>query len=548
MDSKKTDRPAGGVKQSFNKNPGSGKPAFGKKPFGDKPAFGKKNFGDKPTFGRKPADGKPAFDKKPAEGKPAAEKKPFTGKKPFGAKNGFSGKPSGEKKPAPNAVTPARMTALRAVFDVYFAETYSNLALDKQLKLTRLSDEDKRLATSIFYLCVENRNKIDYMLAPFVKVQPENIILSILHVAVAQLMFMDRIPAHAAVNEAVNQAKLYKKEEAVQFVNAVLRSLLRAKDAGEVRLPSEEDGREQYLVTEYSASADAVKLLIEAYGYEEAKAILAYRPMSRTETLRPSLLRSSDEELEAFMTNAGWQWEKADTEHAYRVRAVGNPTDTDEYRQGKYSVQGESAMLAALAVEPARGMNILDACAAPGGKSAYICEKMLCSGRVYAWDLHEHRVDLMKQNGKRLSLDNLRCAVRDATVLKEDMVRTMDAVIVDAPCSGLGVMADKPDIKYNLTQDKVDDIVATQKKLLDTCCEYVKQGGLLVYSTCTILPRENEDMVHDFLLNHPEFKPETGTAYLPERLRGLCNDGCIRLLQHRDGVEGFFIARFRRVR
>ena len=461
----------------------------------------------------------------------------------------YGKKPEGKfSKPVqPEKVSEARMVALRALYDVYYQDTYSNLALDKQLKTAVISDDDKRLATSIFYSCVENRMKIDYMLAPFIKVKPEQIIECVLHVAAAQLMFMDRIPPHAAVNEAVNQVKLYKKTEQTPFVNAVLRSLLRAKEAGEVRLPKESDGEVSYLANEYSASGATAAILIDAFGYEKAKEILAFRHKAHFETARANMLKTTDGEFEAYMTRMGWKWEKSEIEHSYNISGCGNLAITEEYKSGMYSVQGESASLAALACEPKRGMNILDTCAAPGGKSALICEKMQCTGRVYAWDLHEHRVDIMKKNALRLGLDNLRCAVRDACVLKEDIVGSMDAVVIDAPCSGLGVIADKPDIKYKLTSEKLTDITKTQKQILDTCCEYVKPGGILVYSTCTILPCENEEIIHAFLLAHPEFKPETDTKYLPERLRPLCKDGQISLLQSRDGVEGFFIARMRRV-
>lgn len=445
-------------------------------------------------------------------------------------------------------VSGARMVALRAVFDVFFMESYCNLALDKQLKLVRLSDEDKRLATSIFYSCVEKRKKTDYILEPFIKAKPDDIVTCILHVAAAQIMYMDRIPPHAAVNEAVNQTRVYKKSEAAGFVNGVLRSLLRAKEAGTLHLPDENGDKTEYLSVEYSASTYAVKLLCEAYGYDTAKKILGYRPEVICETVRPNLLKTSDEEMEAFLMGQNCLWEKGIVPHAFRVRHSGNLAGTPEYLSGKFSMQGQSAMLAAMAVCPKRGMTVLDCCAAPGGKAAYISELMQGSGRVYAWDLHEHRVELIKETAKRLGLDNIRCAVKDATVPKDELLGSMDAVILDAPCTGLGVMADKPDIKYGLDEAHFTEITRTQKKLLDVCCEYVKPGGLLVYSTCTVLPAENQDRIHEFMLSHPEFKAEKNDGFLPETLKPLFRDGQISLLQYRDGVEGFYIATLRKVK
>lgn len=441
----------------------------------------------------------------------------------------------------------ARMAALKALYDVYYLNAYSNLSLDKQLKASDLSPEDRRLATNIFYQCVENRKKIEYMLEPFVKQEPEQIITCILHIAAAQILYLDRVPEFAAVNEAVKEVRLYKRDEAAGFVNVVLRNLIRARENNEIHLPKREDDPAHYLEISCSASADAVKLLIDAFGFEEAEKILSYKPAQRVETIRPNLLRYSDAELEDYLNEQGIEWEKAPVTHGYYVKNAGNLAQSEIYFKGLISIQGVSAMLAAMALEAKRGMTVLDACAAPGGKAALICELMQGSGRVYAWDLHDHRVDMMKSNGKRLGLDNLRCAVRDATQLKDDMTRAMDAVIIDAPCTGLGVIADKPDIKYHLTNARLKDIADTQSRLLDTCCEYVKVGGKLVYSTCTLLPQENQEQISAFLLRHPEFKLDTDTAYLPEAFKEKCVNGMLSLFEHRDGVEGFFIARLIRV-
>jgi 16S rRNA (cytosine967-C5)-methyltransferase len=211
-----------------------------------------------------------------------------------------------------------------------------------------------------------------------------------------------------------------------------------------------------------------------------------------------------------------------------------------------FSIQGEGSMLAALAVEAKPGMNVLDACAAPGGKSALLCEMMSGTGRVYAWDVHEHRVELIRAAGRRLKLYNLRPVVRDARTPYEPFEAFLDAVLVDAPCSGLGVMADKPDLRLRFSETDEKDLLKLQREILTNCAKLVKVGGLLVYSTCTILPEENEDQVLDFLAHNPQFALEQSASYLPESFRPRAKDGMIQLFQHRDGVEGFFIARMRR--
>ena len=492
---------------------------------------------------------KPKADKAQPDGKKAMQGGTYARppKRDFPGRNKPANGPKPAKRQEHAPGSDARIAALKALYDVYYLNAYSNLSLDKQLKQTELSPEDRRLATNIFYQCVENRRKIEFMLEPFIKQEPEQIITCILHIAAAQILFLDRVPEFAAVNEAVKEARLYKRDEAAGFVNVVLRNFIRAKENGEIHLPSREEDLQKYLEITYSASKDAVGLLCDAFGAEEAEKILSYKPEERYETIRPNLLRYSDAELESALNAQEIAWEKASVPHGYYVKNAGNLAQSELFTRGLISIQGVSAMLAAMALEAKRGMTVLDACAAPGGKAALICELMQGSGRVYAWDLHDHRVEMMKNNGKRLGLDNLRCAARDATQLKDDMTRLMDAVIIDAPCTGLGVIADKPDIKYHLTRAKLKDITSTQEKLLDTCCEYVKVGGRLVYSTCTLLPQENREQIDAFLLRHPEFKLDTDTGYLPEPFRARCENGMLSLFEHRDGVEGFFIARLIRV-
>lgn len=213
-----------------------------------------------------------------------------------------------------------------------------------------------------------------------------------------------------------------------------------------------------------------------------------------------------------------------------------------------FSIQGQSSMLAAEAVEVRPGMKVLDACAAPGGKSAYLCEQMQMTGRVFSWELHEKRALLLEGIKRRLGLENMRISVRDASEHRQDLDGTMDAVLLDAPCSGLGVMAQKPDIKLRMKEEDIPSIVETQRKLLSTVCRYVKPGGTLVYSTCSILPEENAEQVEAFLKEHPEFSLELLPNTFPQELRSHQGAYGLQLLGGRDGVEGFFIARMRRKR
>ena len=512
-------KPAYGEKKSFNRGPkaeGGEKRSFNKngKNFGDK-KFGDKKFGDKNFEGRKPQNRR--FDNR--------------GKKPAPVK------PEGPS---------ARDVALKALRNVFRDNAYAAQALDRELTAVKLSDEDRRLVASLFYFTLENRLRIEKLIASKVKNRPEPEIMEILDLAVAQILFMDKIPDHAAVDEAVKQTRKARKETMTALVNAVLRGLIRDRDAGEQALPDRETQPEAYISEKYSVALPLVERLVAAYGVELTEQIASWSPDRHSDTIRANRLRMSDADFEAWLTENSFSWEKATVPGAYRVTGAGRLASHIGYRKGMFSIQGESSMLAALALNVKPGMQVLDACAAPGGKSCLMAELMRGAGRVYAWDLHEHRVELINAAALRLGLENIRTQARDASKKNENLVGMMDAVLVDAPCSGLGVMGDKPDIKYRLTTETIDALIPIQRDILDTCASYVRVGGRLVYSTCTILPEENEKQVETFLQNHPEFELETSTAWLPEQLRGSCKNGMLQLLPSRDGIDGFFIARLRR--
>lgn len=439
----------------------------------------------------------------------------------------------------------ARDAALKALADVVSRGAYASQAIDRQLTEANLSPEDRRLATGIFYAAVENRLKIDHIIKPFIKNSPAPIVKDILHIAVAQLLYLDRVPDHAVVDEAVKQARRMKGQEVTGFVNVVLRNVIRAKEDNSLAEPDTAD-RIKYLSIQYSASEDLVEALINAYGEEEAERICAFRPKEHTQTIRANFMTTSDEELGKYLTENNIEYTEGNIPRAFSCRRPGALAGLEGYKKGVYSLQGESSMLAAYAMQVKPGMNVLDACAAPGGKSAMMCEMMSGTGRVYAWDVHEHRVELIRAAGKRLRLYNLRPAVRDARMEYEQFDTLMNAVLVDAPCSGLGVIADKPDIRTRFDKQELAELVPLQRDILENCAKFVKVGGLLVYSTCTILPEENEKQVREFLNNNPQFAPDTDDSWLPEKYRPLMKDGMLQLMQHRDGIEGFFIARMRR--
>lgn len=442
--------------------------------------------------------------------------------------------------------TTARDAALRALQDVVRADAYAAQALDRQLEAGRLTQEDRRLAASIFYFAVENRLYLEYVLGQFLQQKPEPVVNDILHIAAAQLLLMSRVPDHAAVDEAVKQVRAARREGFAGLVNGVLRSLIRARDAGEIALPDREDDPEKWLSIKYSIAPAAVRRLVAAYGFDEAERIAAWRPPRRTQTVRPNRARMDAAAFEAWLNERSFHWKHGIVEDAYVLEDVGGMAALDGFRRGDFSIQGQSAMLAALAVAPRPGMQVLDACAAPGGKTCLMAERMGGAGRVYAWDVHPHRVELIKAAARRLGLDNVRPSERDARIPVGSLALSMDAVLADAPCSGLGVIGEKPDIKYRQSDESLSALPPIQRAILDACAGAVKVGGRLVYATCTILPEENEQQARAFLERHPEFEPDLDGGWVPEALKPHFKDGMLQILPHRDGIEGFFIARMRR--
>jgi len=521
----------------------------------------RKNFGDRlPSAhkverrfdGERPRDGHKVerrFDgERPRDGHKVERR--FDGERPRNERKFGDDRPKGDRRGKPVEIRPAnaREVALNALKDVVRFEAYASQALDRALTDVKLSDEDRRLAASIFYFTIENRIYIEWVLAKLMESKPEPVVNDILHIAAAQILFMDRIPDFAAVDEAVKQVRAVGRGGLDKLVNGVLRSLIRARDAGELTLPDREANPEEYLSVRYSLALPAVKRLIEAYGLEKAEEIIAYKPGERTLTVRPNLTRISQADFEAMLTKDGFGWKPGAAAGSYVLSGAGSLAGHEGYKNGIFSIQGESSMLAAQAVEAKRGMQVLDACAAPGGKTCLMAEQMGGSGRVFAWDVHAHRVDLIRAAAHRLGLENVRPSEHDARRPLASMELSMDAVLVDAPCSGLGVMNDKPDIRFRIDDKELDALLPIQKDILDACAQAVKVGGRLVYSTCTILPDENENQVRAFLERHPEFEMDESTTWLPEALRGRMQGGMLQLIPAFDNLEGFFIARMIRRR
>ncbi len=437
----------------------------------------------------------------------------------------------------------ARLVALDTLMDVHQQDAYAALALDKRLTAEKgIDGRDKRLATELVYGTLENQIRLDYMLDHFLERKDiEAVVRDILRMGAYQLFFLDRVPNSAAVDEAVKLTRIKDREPYTGLVNAVLRNMIREPNRVAYPKPSEEPAR--FLSLMYSLPLWLAERLMAAYGPAEALAIAKHRTEEATVTVRPNLERIAEADFAAYLQRRHLTFAPGIVPGAFRLARPGDLSQETEFKRGMFSIQGESSMLAAMAVGVKAGWTVLDACAAPGGKTALLAELLRGTGRVHAWDVHGHRVELLRAMVARLYLDNVRIAQRDASAFRQELEGTMDAVLVDAPCSGLGVMLNKPDVKYRQTLETVASLVDIQARLLDTCCQYVKSGGVLVYSTCSILPEENAGQIASFLARHPEFVPEGLAEHVPEALRDQVVDSQLQLFAHRDGIDGFYIAR-----
>lgn len=480
----------------------------------------------------------------------AGERKPY---RPAGG----SGRPYPPQKP-PRRAAPARVEAkpeveglaprrlaLKVLRAVTENNAYASLALDEQLNACGLPLVDRRLAARLVYDTLEHLLTLDYALHQLMARPDTDIrLMNILRLGACQILLEDRIPESAACNTSVALCKEVGLEGLAGVCNGVLRNLIRQKE--ELTWPDPTTEPEKALSIRHSVPEWLVRRLLADWG-EAAEAQMAYAPGERYITVRPNLTRLTDEAFAAFLATKPWGSAPGLVPHAVRLRDMAEIAHDAGFVGGKFSIQGESSMMACLAVDPKPGMQILDACAAPGGKACLLAEMMNGTGRVQAWELHAHRVELIAAQARRLGLENVRPIMRDATKPRADLEGAMDAVLLDAPCTGLGVMAEKPDVKYRVSEDSVAELVALQAQLLDAVAPYVKKGGTLVYSTCSLLKDENERQAQAFLVRHPEFEAVPLPETIPERFRRYVGTG-LQLLPARDGVEGFYICRMRRRR
>ncbi len=449
-----------------------------------------------------------------------------------GKVNGKSGRHN-ESRTASKPGT-ARETALDVLVRTEQDRSYSNLLLHQTLQKYGLDKADAGLATEIVYGTIQRMNTIDYFLERFVakgmaKLQPW--VRSLLRLSFYQMMYLDRIPDHAVVNEAVNLAKKRGHQGISGMVNGVLRNVIRQKET--LKIPDNLPVIERIALT-HSHPEWMVKRWLRQLGEERTERICEANNVPPRVSLRTNTVKISRDELVDLLKEAGLQAEPSDLAPAgVLVKGGGNMALTPWFADGLFSIQDESSMLVAEAVDPKAGEKVLDCCAAPGGKTMHMAEKMEDRGEVWACDIHEHKEKLIREQAVRLGLHSVRTVTSDARKLSERFAPgSFDRILLDAPCSGLGVIRRKPDMKWSKQERELDDICVIQQELLSQVHQLLRPGGVLVYSTCTIEHNENEGMIKRFLQEHPEFELENGQA--------------LQIYPYEHQSDGFFIAKLRK--
>ena len=430
-----------------------------------------------------------------------------------------------------------RRKAFNILKNVIDGGAYLHLALKEGLK-----DCDSGTAasvTALVYASIENLRYSDYLLSYYVRGRIHGSIRLVLRMGIAELLKMNT-KSYAVIDESVKLAKAIGKAELSGFVNGVLRRIDRERD----KLPALPTDGCEYLMIKYGIPDFLAREYLNEYGLEFTEAMLKTHINSMTVRAQyPCTAKELTEGMqydEAFK-QIGFRFGRLDSNAIILDKGV-NVSISSLFSEGKLAVQSESAMLVCKLCRVKRGMNVLDACAAPGGKTAYLASLMENTGSITAWELHENRVRLINATLKRLNVKNASCECHDASVQKEELFSSMDVVLVDAPCSGFGVRS-KPDTFLNHTEESVSRICSIQSQILHECSKYVRSGGALIYATCTVSKRENEDNVRSFLKEHGNFVLEGFSDLLPKEYEERAREGMLTLFPNLDSTDGFFMAR-----
>ncbi len=442
-----------------------------------------------------------------------------------------------------------REIILGILMEVTEGEAYSHIALSNTLaKYQYLPKRERSFVSRVTEGTLENLIQIDYIIECFSKVPIHNmkpLIRNLLRMSIYQLKYMDSVPDSAVVNEAVRLAQKRGFYNLKGFVNGVLRAAARGMD--EIVYPSAKDDPVEYLSVFYSMPQWILRKWLEQFPFEEVEKICASFQEEKPVTVRLRTDRVSREEIIESLREEGCEvTQHPYLEYAIRISGYNYLQALTAFREGWIYVQDVSSMLVAECAAPNWGDFCIDVCAAPGGKSTHLADKLKGSGYVEARDKSEDKVDLMQENIDRLNIINMVAALRDATVFEQEAFHKADIVLCDVPCSGLGVIGKKQDIRYRMNPTRQEELIRIQRRILSVSQNYVKPGGVLIYSTCTIGADENQMNLKFFLENFP-FHLESIDPYIPQQLHCRTSaGGYLQLLPGVHDTDGFFLARLKR--
>lgn len=438
-----------------------------------------------------------------------------------------------------------REIAVKILEEINEEKAYSNISITRNIS-EGISYLDESLIREMVYGVIENKLLIDWVIMQFSKVKIKKIapiIKEILRIGVYQILFMDKIPDSAAVNESVKLAKKYGHKGSVGYVNAILRNISRNKS--NLEFPKRNNDPVEYLSVKYSHPKWMVEKWLSDYGLSFTEELCIANNEKPKLNIRVNTLMISKLDLMEKLESKGFI--VSEGKYAYDCIIIDNPvriTDTEEFKSGLFQIQDESSMLVAQIMDPSPGSLVIDVCSAPGGKTTHIAQKMQNEGKIIARDIHEHKLQLIEGNIKRLGIKIIELEKFNALDLDEKLIGKADYCLVDAPCSGLGLIRRKPDIKWNKEKDNLIEIAELQYEILMNSSMYVKNGGLLVYSTCTIQRDENIHLIRKFMENNNNFKLISFESLINNiELKKSATNGYIELYPNINNTDGFFIAK-----
>ena len=441
------------------------------------------------------------------------------------------------------------VNARRVAADILFNVYKNNAYLNEELKLLRaksvLGETDIRFVNELTNGVIKNKLRIDYIISKNISIKLKKVslyVLAIIECAVYQFIYMDKVPNSAAVNEAVNLTKTRNLRKSSGFVNGVLRNI--ANNYINTKYPEQKN---EFLSIYYSFPVWLVDRWIKEFGEERAENIIIALNEKSDLCFRANILKTDVNTLVDMLNGEGcdaqiFNHEKCtDIDYLAMCNSVNNIQSLKSYKDGLFYVQDFAAALTVEVLDVKPGMTVVDMCAAPGGKTTHIAEKMQNQGKIYAFDIHEHKINRINENACRLGINIIEAKAADSTVNINSLNGMADRVLVDAPCSGLGIIRRKPDIKYSRTTEDLSTLSKIGYNILDNAKNYVKTGGIIVYSTCTIEKCENDDVIDKFLDNNKNFIKRKITSY------NKTNEGSITLYPDIDDCDGFYICKLEKV-